>query len=54
MVENMTYLQTTTYVSTATATQTVSETGLSDCLGQVSWDCVDTSVSQPLLTAVTV
>lgn len=37
MVENKTYIQTTTYLSTATATETqkVLETGLSACLGKV-------------------
>lgn len=39
LVENRTYLQTTTFLSTATATTTeiqkVQETGLSECLGKV-------------------
>lgn len=35
MTDQVTYLQTTTYVSTAIETQTVMETGLSDCLSQV-------------------
>jgi hypothetical protein len=39
MTDNRTYLQTTTYMTTATATETqqVLETGLSDCLGKVGY-----------------
>lgn len=36
MTDNKTYLQTTTYMTTATQTQQVLQTGLSDCLGKVN------------------
>jgi hypothetical protein len=37
MTDNKTYLKTTTYKTTATQTQQVLETGLSDCLGKVKF-----------------